>query len=128
MPKRWVDRPLSVAGRLALRTATGVEAKLVNIPRDLLIIPGLAPHLDRELANQSAAPDLQKETLPLLGAEDADPAGAAGPQRGGGEKKGCALSHDLYLYVRQRGAVLGTGEELIAAPRLDDLECVFFRG
>ena len=61
LPKRWVDRPLSVAGRLALRTETGVEAKLVNIPRDLLIIPGLAPHLDRELANQSAAPDLQKD-------------------------------------------------------------------
>ena len=108
LPKRWVDRPLSVAGRLALRTATGVKAKLVDIPRDLLIIPGLAPHLDRELANQSAAPDLQKETLPLLGAEKKD-----------------VLSHDLYLYVRQRGTVLGTGEELIAAPRLDDLECVF---
>lgn len=123
LPKRWVDRPLSVAGRLALRTATGVEAKLVDIPRDLLIIPGLAPHLDRELANQSAAPDLQKETLPLLGAEDADLLELLA--RSVGAEKKDVLSHDLYLYVRQRGAVLGTGEELIAAPRLDDLECVF---
>ena len=123
LPKRWVDRPLSVAGRLALRTETGVEAKLVNIPRDLLIIPGLAPHLDRELANQSAAPDLQKETLPLLGAEDADLLELLA--RSVGAEKKDVLSHDLYLYVRQRGTVLGTGEELIAAPRLDDLECVF---
>ena len=123
LPKRWVDRPLSVAGRLALRTTSGVEAKLVNIPRDLLIIPGLAPHLDRELANQTAAPDLQKETLPLLGAEDADLLQLLAQSVGA--EKGDVLSHDLYLYVRQRGTVLGAGEEFIAAPRLDDLECVF---
>ncbi|MBR1496876.1 MAG: M18 family aminopeptidase, partial [Oscillospiraceae bacterium] len=43
----WLDRPLSVAGRVLLRTAEGIESRLINIDRDLLVIPSLAIHMDR---------------------------------------------------------------------------------
>lgn len=118
----WVDRPLSVAGRLVLRTKTGARAVLTDIDRDLVMIPSLAIHMDRE-ANQGRRLDPQKDTLPLLGGSEADlltlAAGSAGA------RKEDVLSYDLYCYARERGTVYGAEEEFLAAPRLDDLECAF---
>jgi aspartyl aminopeptidase len=118
----WTDRPLSVAGRLVLRTEKGVEAKLVNLQAPLAIIPGLAIHLNRTV-NQGFQPDPQKDTLPLLGSKGTDLLAMAA--EAAGAKKEDILSHDLYLYNRQRGTVVGAEEEYIASPKLDDLECVF---
>ena len=62
----WTDRPLSVAGRLAVRTETGVKGVLCDIRRDLLLIPGVAIHMNRGV-NEGVKLDTQKDTLPLLG-------------------------------------------------------------
>ena len=43
----WFDRPLSVAGRIIVKTQKGLESRLVNVDKDLLIIPNLAIHMDR---------------------------------------------------------------------------------
>lgn len=118
----WLDRPLSVAGRLGLRTEDGLRMKLVNVPRDLLTIPSLAIHLDRE-ANNGRKLDPQRDSLPLFGGKGADLLKLLTELAG--VKKEDVLSHDLYLYSRARGTVFGAGEEFIGAPRLDDLECAF---
>lgn len=118
----WTDRPLSVAGRLAVRTDSGVKGVLADICRDLLVIPGVAIHMNRGV-NDGVKLDTQKDTLPLLGGSEADllklvaESAQVSPED--------ILSWDLYLYSRQRGTVFGAEEEFIAAPRLDDLECVF---
>ncbi len=118
----WLDRPLSVAGRLVIRTEDGVRAQLLDLHSDLLIIPSLAPHMSRG-GEAGAKPDPQKDTLPLLGGEEADLLSLAAGRAGVAKED--ILDYDLYLYNRARGAVLGGGAEFIAAPRLDDLECVF---
>ncbi len=118
----WFDRPLSVAGRLGLRTDEGVRMQLVNIPRDLMAIPSLAIHMDRE-ANNGKKLDPQRDTLPLLGGKGADLLKLLS-ELAGVTKEGI-LSHDLYLYSRARGTVFGAESEFIQAPRLDDLECSF---
>ncbi len=61
----WFDRPLSLAGRLMLRTKDGIKTKLLKIDRDLLLIPSLAIHMDRT-ANDGHKYDPQKELLPLF--------------------------------------------------------------
>ena len=118
----WTDRPLSVAGRLAVRTETGVKGVLCDIRRDLLLIPGVAIHMNRGV-NEGVKLDPQKDTLPLLGGSQAD------LKKLVAENAGVALedilSWDLYLYSRAQGTVFGAEKEFIAAPRLDDLECVF---
>ena len=118
----WTDRPLSVAGRLAVRTENGVKGVLCDIRRDLLLIPGVAIHMNRGV-NEGVKLDPQKDTLPLLGGSQAD------LKKLGAENAGVApediLSWDLYLYSRAQGTVFGAEKEFIAAPRLDDLECVF---
>lgn len=118
----WLDRPLSAAGRLAVRTEEGLRMQLVDLHRDLLVIPSLAIHMNRE-ANNGGKVNPQRDTLPLFGGSEADLLALLAERVG--VKKEDILSHDLYLYNRARGTVFGAGEEFIAAPRLDDLECAF---
>jgi aspartyl aminopeptidase len=117
----WLDRPLSLAGRVLVETPEGVESRLVDIDRDLAMIPSLAIHMDRT-ANEGHKWDLQKELFPLLGSKS-----AAGKLKGLLEEAagGKVLSHDLYLYVRQKATVWGLEEEFISSAAIDDLECAW---
>ena len=45
----WMDRPLSVAGRIAIKEEGKIVTRLVNIDRDLVMIPNLAIHMNRKL-------------------------------------------------------------------------------
>ena len=118
----WTDRPLSVAGRLAVRTETGVKGVLCDIRRDLLLIPGVAIHMNRGV-NEGVKLDPQKDTLPLLGGSQAELKKLVAENAGVAPED--IFSWDLYLYSRAQGTVFGAEKEFIAAPRLDDLECVF---
>ena len=67
----WLDRPLSVAGKLAVAAENGIETVLTDIKRDLLVIPSLAIHLNREV-NKGIELNPQNDTLPLFGGSEAD--------------------------------------------------------
>ena len=117
----WLDRPLSVAGRVAVDTGDGIRTKLVDIDRDLLLIPNVAIHMNRQV-NDGYKWNPAVDTIPLAGGKDA--AGkleALLEQEAGGK----ILGHDLYLYLRQKASVWGMEEEYISAAALDDLECVW---
>lgn len=120
----WLDRPLSVAGRVVVRTADGVETKLVCVDRDLLIIPNLAIHMNRKV-NDGYEFNAQKDMLPLLGMEDARDGFLPLIAKEAGVETEDILDTDLFLYNRMKGTVLGLNQEFIAAPRLDDLQCAF---
>lgn len=118
----WFDRPLSVAGRIIVERDGKLEARLADVDRDLMIIPSVAIHMNRA-ANDGVKLLANVDTLPLLGcgAQDlraivAEAAGVAPEQ---------ILGHDLFLYLRGRGSVLGAEGELIGSPKLDDLACAF---
>lgn len=122
----WLDRPLSVAGRVLAETDDGIESKLVNIDRDLLMIPNLAIHMNRK-ANEGVSWNPAVDTLPLLGGRDAaGKLNALLEEMAGGK----ILGHDLYLYIRQKAVVWGMDNEFLSAAALDDLDCVWgcFRG
>lgn len=117
----WLDRPLSIAGRVAVETEEGIQTKLVDIDKDLLLIPNLAIHMNRQV-NEGYKWNPAVDMLPLAGTKE-----AAGKleqllsQQAGGE----ILGHDLYLYVRQKTSIWGAADEYISAPALDDLECAW---
>ena len=117
----WLDRPLSIAGRVTVETEEGVESRLVDIDRDLLLIPSVAIHMNRQV-NDGYQWNPAVDMLPLLGGKDA--AGkllAELEQQAGGR----ILGHDLYLYIRQRSSIWGMEQEFISSAALDDLECVW---
>ncbi len=117
----WLDRPLSIAGRVLVETENGVQSKLLDIDRDLLLIPNVAIHMNRK-ANEGYAWNPAVDTLPLAGGENAQ-----GKLWNQIEKQaeGKILGHDLYLYIRQKASVWGVDEEYISASALDDLACAW---
>ncbi len=120
----WLDRPLSVAGRVVVKTDNSVATKLVNVDRDLLIIPNVAIHMNRN-ANENTKFAANIDTLPLFGGGDAKGSFMSIIANAAEVDETEILDKDLYLYLREGGTVLGAGNEFIASPKLDDLECVF---
>jgi aspartyl aminopeptidase len=132
----WMDRPLSVAGRIAVRSGEGrLESKLVHIDRDLLMIPHLAPHLNPEIHNGYKY-DLKTDLFPVLGALPAAGSGSAKPSltallaAEAGVDEADIVATDVYLYNRQKGTLWGSENEFLACTKLDDVECAYgsFRG
>ena len=117
----WLDRPLSVAGRVVVETENGVHSKLLSIDRDLLLIPNVAIHMNRQ-ANDGYKWNPAVDTIPLLSMGDGKEKWNALLEEAAGGK---ILGHDLYLYVRQKASVWGLDEEFISAPALDDLMCAW---
>ena len=62
----WFDRPLSVAGRVMVFQEGRIVSKLVHIDRDLLMIPNLAIHMNREI-NDGFRYQIQQDLCPVLG-------------------------------------------------------------
>lgn len=119
----WLDRPLSVAGRIIVKENGRLVSKLVNVDRDLMIIPNLAIHMNREI-NKGYVYNKQKDMLPLF-AEAGDKDRLMDIIKEAAETDKEILGHDLYLYNRQKAVVLGADGEFIASGRLDDLQCAF---
>lgn len=121
----WLDRPLSVAGRVIIRTEEGIETRLVNVDRDIMIIPNLAIHMNREM-NDGYKFNAQVDLLPLFcqKGEEADAfMGLIATEAG--VRVEDILDTDLYLYNRMPAVTLGLHNEFIASGRLDDLQCAF---
>lgn len=118
----WLDRPLSVAGRVFVRDGDAVRQRLIHLKRDLFVIPSLAIHMNPEV-NKGVKLNTQTETLPLYGGADADFMGLIAAQANTAKEN--ILSYDLYLYNREKGVMYGEKEEFIACPKLDDLQCAF---
>ncbi len=120
----WLDRPLSVAGRIIIKDGDKFITKLVNIDRDLLLIPNLAIHMNREV-NSGYKYNPQKDLLPLYAASPAEGSFMELIAEAAGVRAEDILGHDLFLYNRQQGTIWGANNEFISSAKLDDLQCAF---
>jgi aspartyl aminopeptidase len=121
----WLDRDLSLAGRVSLRAGAGVREALVDFARPLVRVPALAIHLQRELAQEGLKLNAQKHLLPVVGLEGAPPLAEwlATELRAGGHAVDAAdvLAFELMLYDTQPSGLAGARGEFVLAPRLDNL-------
>ena len=120
----WFDRPLSVAGRFIVKEKDSFVSRLVDVDRDLVMIPNLAIHMNRE-ANDGYKYNAQKDLLPLYGDITAKDTFLKAIAEAAGVKSEDILGHDLFLYNRQKGSIWGAHEEFVSCGRLDDLQCAF---
>uniref|UniRef100_UPI004056D247 M18 family aminopeptidase n=1 Tax=Acetatifactor sp. TaxID=1872090 RepID=UPI004056D247 len=141
----WLDRPLSVAGRIVVRKKydlgsgenSGADrndeeelklvTKLVNVDEDLLVIPNVAIHMNRDM-NKGVEYNSQVDMLPLF-ADGMESQGKGAllkkVAKAAGVKVKDILGQDLFLYVRDKGRILGENGDFVFSPRLDDLQCVY---
>ena len=121
----WLDKPLSVAGRVFVQTGEGVQGKLLSIDKDVLLIPNVAIHMNRQI-NDGYSFNRQIDLCPLF---------SAGALKQGdflrmiaqelGVEPEQILGHDLFLVNRQEGRLWGWADEFVSSPKLDDLQCAF---
>lgn len=120
----WFDRPLSVAGRVMAAKDGKIKQILINVDRDLLMIPNVAIHMNRE-ANDGFKYNAQTDMCPVFGDETAKNTFLSMIAEEAGISKDELLGMDLFLYNRQKGSIWGSGSEFVSAPRLDDLQCMY---
>lgn len=120
----WFDRPLGVAGRIFARRKGRLIQRLVHMDEDMLLIPNLAIHMNRDI-NRSYSFNPQKDLLPLYQNKAANGSFIERIARQAKIEPSRILGHDLFLYNRQNGFIWGPHKEFISSPRLDDLQCAF---
>ncbi len=125
----WFDRPLSLAGRVSLKgkDVLNPEIRLLDIDKDILVIPNLCIHQNREV-NDGLKYNKQEDILPLLSTINEN-----------FEKDGFLLKliadelsvnvedildFELYLYLREKSSIIGLNDEFISAPKLENLAMV----
>ncbi len=121
----WFDRPLSVAGRAVVRDGGHFETRLIDIGRDLVLIPSVAIHMNRQV-NDGFAYNKQVDTLPLFSTEAKQPGALRRlvaqtlevPEEN-------IFGTDLYLYNRMAPSIWGADNEFVSCPQLDDLQCAY---
>lgn len=121
----WFDKPLSIAGRVLIKENNKVVSKLVHYEKDILMIPNMPIHFNRDV-NNGYKYNVQIDMAPLFSA--------------GALKKGsfnamlasllnveedAILGKDIFLCNHQKGCVWGSEDEFISAPKLDDLQCAY---
>jgi len=120
----WLDRPVSIAGRVIVKEDGKLVTRLVNIDKDLMQIPNAAIHMNGDL-NKGYTYTVQNDMLPLFsditgkGKFDdfiADACGVA---------KENILGKDIFVYSRQKAQYMGLHNEFVIAPRLDDQACCY---
>lgn len=119
----WLDRDLTLAGRVAVRGPGGIpELRLVHLPGAQLRIPSLAIHLNREVREQGLKLDPQRHLVPVWGPDlDAEPGLLAVLAEHLDVPADAVLGHDLVTADTQPSTIGGAGDEWVLAPRLDNL-------
>ena len=123
--RTWLDRPLGIAGKVVLRTDDpfSPEEALYSSDGPAVIIPGLAPHLDREIETKPLDP--QTHLLPVAGTYEEGSDFIRDLILRGLKREALSASdiidYDLYLYNCDRPEMIGEGSPMISAPRIDNI-------
>ena len=120
----WLDRDLSIAGRVLVRGERGVEARLVDLGRAVARVPNLAIHLNRGVNKDGLVLNEQRHMVPVvgLGKEGALRRAVA---RALEIEEDALLGYDLSLYDTARAAIAGLDGEFVFSARLDNLASCF---
>ena len=117
----WLDRDLSLAGRVVLRDGDATRTALLDFGRPLLRVPSLAIHLCREVRTDGLKLDPQSHVVPVIGLEETPGLTELIAAELGGAAVEDVLAFDLMAYDVQPSTLAGARGEFIHAPRLDNL-------
>ncbi|MBQ7380301.1 MAG: M18 family aminopeptidase [Clostridia bacterium] len=120
----WLDKPLSLAGRLVVKDGDTVKTVSVKVDRDLVLIPNVAIHQNRK-HNDGYVYNAQTDMMPLYGMASAKGTLIAQVAESAGVKAEDVIGSDLYLYNRTPATIWGAENAFFSAPRIDNLMCAY---
>ncbi len=116
----WIDRDLSIAGRVMFRTRGNAfsESKLVNLEKPVGIIPNLAVHLNRDI---NKGFEYNKQThLPVVVSGQGKTLKEFLSLELNTDEENIGES-DLYFYGCRKGKRIGGEDGMITSARIDNL-------
>ncbi|MFI3329210.1 MAG: M18 family aminopeptidase [bacterium] len=116
----WFDKPLSLAGRVIVKGKNSIKQQLVNIDKDLMVIPSVAIHLNENSNKMTYNPQIDLQ--PLYGTEDSLDILDIIKKENKIEE---IVDFDLFVYNRFRGSVVGYNNEFLNCPQIDDLQMTY---
>lgn len=119
----WLDRPLSVAGRVVVKEGSKFVTKLVDINRPLCVIPNVAIHQNRSV-NDGYKYNPAVDMVALYGVKGGTKLNEIVANECGLDLNK-VISMELYLYNFNRGFLFGGNNEFIGAPQIDNLQCAY---
>ncbi len=121
----WLDKPLGVAGRVLVSEDGKIASRLLDIEKDILLIPNLAIHMNHSI-NKGMEYNRQVDMCPLFSAGEL-PAGAFDEMIAQvlDVDADQILGKDLFLVNHQEPSIWGAADEFVSSPKLDDLQCAF---
>jgi aspartyl aminopeptidase len=116
----WMDRDLSIAGRVLVQGASGIEARLVDLRRPVARIPNVAIHLNRGVNTEGLILNPQKHLAPIIGlGSETSLSGLLARELA--MPSDAIVSYDLSLYDTLAPALGGAEQEFVFSARLDNL-------
>ncbi|MBR1709282.1 MAG: M18 family aminopeptidase [Clostridia bacterium] len=120
----WLDRPLSIAGRVIVKEKNRLSSRLLDLHDPCVLIPNMPIHFNRDI-NDGFKYNPQVDLLPLFGdAQDKGTFASVIAQALQLEAEQI-ISFDLFLYNTMPGTVWGSHRQFFSSPRIDDLECAY---
>ncbi len=120
----WLDTPLSVGGRIVVKTEGGVEARLADIGDKTVVIPSLAIHMRRDV-NDGCKLNVASDMIPLASLRTSEIRLLDLIAESAGVDKCDIISYDLQLFSAAEPVLVGLSDEFLLSSRIDDLSCVW---
>ena len=113
----WLDRPLSLAGRIITKTKNKLKSSIIDFKKPMLIVPSVAIH-QNDKANSNLDLNMQVDMQPILSLANNNNAW----------KKiisNKVIDYDLYAYNIEKPYFIGNNKELLVSPRIDNITSVY---
>ncbi len=118
----WLDRPLGIAGRVAVASEDALQPKmyLYDSKRPVVTIPNLAIHMNRDV-NKGVEINKQTQLLPLFGIDGKEKSFVGFLAEEIGVKQEDILDFELQTYLTEEPAYVGRCQDILSAARIDNI-------
>lgn len=121
----WMDRPLSIAGRVIYKQGNKYKKEIIDLKDPICVIPSEAIH-QNDSANTNLDLNTQIDMIPIISLSDEkDIIKNLLRKYLNLNPSSTICDYDLFLYSKDEPMYMGANNELILSPRIDDLSCTF---
>lgn len=121
----WMDRPLSIAGRVIYKQGNKYKKEIIDLEEPICVIPSEAIH-QNDSANTNLDLNSQIDLIPIISlSEEKDIIKYLLRKHLNLNPSSTICDYDLFLYSKDKPMFIGTNKELILSPRIDDLTCTY---